>query len=117
MKPPQPIDIVYTKVFLTQRQWSLLFEWCNRDATYTVNGNGGGMQKRRLDWLSRMDKAERSILLTTGSTAVRRTTDDMTWIRNTIINRLAGGFQMRISNIFCDTHPTFSNLPIKPRKR
>lgn len=115
--PPPPHDVVYTKVYLNPRQWSLLHEWCTRPVEHTKNRSNGGMQKRRLDWHARMSYGERSILLTTGSSYERATRDDMQWIADTICNRLAGGFQMRISDIFDGTHPAFTNLPIKPRKR
>ena len=112
-----PRDVVYTKVFLNQPAWSLLLEWVSRPTLNTVHGDGGGMQKRRLDWAARMSETERSILLTTHSSQLRKTMDDVSWIARQIINQHAGGFQSRVAKIFTNTHPAFTGLHIKPRKK
>lgn len=115
--PPGPIDVVLTKIFFDPRQWALLLEWVTRPTAHTKHGDGGGMQKRRCDGASRMNEAERSLLLTTHSSPVRKTKDDVSWIAATIINQRAGGFQWRVARIFTGTHPAFVGLSIQPRKR
>ena len=110
-------DVVFTEIYLAPRNYALLREWVNRPVAKTKHGHNGGMQRRRLDWRDRMDAIHRSVRLTTHSSFERGTVDDMTWIARTIINRNGGGYQTRIAEIFEDTHPLFTGLPIKPRSR
>ena len=112
-----PYDIVYTVVFLSGRQFARLQSWVGRPTEHTVHGDNGGMQKRRRDWRERMNAEQRSIRLTTPSSAVRATEDDITWIRKTIANRHGGGYQSHIAFIFEDTHPAFTGVAILPRRR
>lgn len=106
----------FITIHLERDRWVLLEEWVTRPTEHTKHKDIGGMQKRRRDWIARMNAADHAITLTRETDPALMSVDDVTWIARTIFNQNAGGFQWRIARIFADTHPLFSGLPIKPRK-
>ena len=112
----QPRDYVMTEVFLSPPQFARLLEWITRSVAHTKHKATGGFRQRRVDWASRLNATRCSILLTTHSSSMRRTMDDVSWIQRTIMNQHAGGFETRIARIFENTHPSFTDLPVKPRQ-
>jgi hypothetical protein len=67
----------------------------------------GSYQARARRWCDAIDAAALTITLTPA---------DIAWIRRQISGRKGGGWQERIARIFTNTHPHFTNLPVKPRR-
>lgn len=108
-------EFVYTEIKLPEQRWKRLEELATRP---TRKHDHGGFQDRLRAWLDQSNSNERTIRLAHQSTnATKRRFDDMSWVRNSIIRRNIGGWQKHIYDIFVDTHPQFSNLPIMPRPK
>jgi|SRR5215831_543214 len=103
----------FTLVHLSPRQWARLTELWNRPKK---KHETGGYQDRLDDWKAGANPMQRTVLLCHAKRNPRRD-DDMTWVVHQIENKHGGGWQKHIAFVFEDSHPRFTGLTIRPRKR
>jgi len=103
----------FTLVHLAPRQWARLNELWSRPRGKNASG---GYQDRLDAWKATANPTYRTVLLCHARIRPDRD-DDMTWIEHQIINKHGGGWQGHIAFCFEDSHPRFSGLPVKPKRR
>lgn len=109
MKTSYAVD--FTVVHLTPTQWDKLAEVATRRPGKWVKG---GWQSRLRKWCSRMNEAERSIMLSHAAEG-RERIDDMTFVARAIEQKEIGGWQRHAHVIFAGSHRRFSNIKVIPR--
>jgi len=103
----------FTLVHLSPRQWARLTDLWSRPPK---KHSSGGYQDRLAAWKVSANPVNRTVLLRHAKIRPDRD-DDMTWIEHQIINKHGGGWQGHIAFCFEDSHPRFTGLPVKPKRR
>jgi len=103
----------FTLVHLKPRGWAKLVDLWSRP---NKKNPSGGFQDRLAAWKASANQMQHTVLLSHARTNPRRT-DDMTFIIHSIEGKLQGGWQGHIAEVFEDSHPKFTGLTVRPRKR